>query len=384
MRLSDLARGEKSPVEAFMDAAIDGGSRTEELPWLLTYAPVAAMNPFQRILYSQANRHGFTVVPATTLSQLGAFNWRGRSVIHLHWLASVLKGAASSNDVAVRLREFETRLASLKAAGHRLVWSLHNILPHDCTDRDSEVRLREILAERVDLIHVLSRSSVEEARRVFSIDESKVFHVPHPSYEGWYANLGDRAGGRLDLDVHPDAFMFLQFGSIQKYKGTLELIEAFNLLCTREPGRRLRLTIAGKPVDMEYMREVQGAAAANPAIRVIPSSMEEREVQTLFNAADVAVAPYTRTLNSGVALLAASFDKPLVAPAVGGVLETYRDAASLLYDPVASGGLVDAMERAITTPPQFRHIEAIRKRHAPARISGEFFTKLNERLETRR
>lgn len=382
MRLIELAKGEKSPIEAFMDAAIEGGGRTDGLPWVLTYAPVAAMNPFQRILYSQAGHHGFSVVPATTLSRLGAVNWRGRSVIHLHWLASVLKGAVSRRDATARLHEFETQLAMLKATGHHLVWSLHNVLPHDCVDRDAEIRLREILVERVDLIHVLSRSSIDEAGQVFSIDGSKVFHVPHPSYEGWYANLADREGGRLDLDIHPDAYMFLQFGSIQPYKGTLELVEAFNELCERKRGRKLQLTIAGKPVDWEYTRAVQEAAASNPAIRVIPNPMEEREVQTLFNAADVAVAPYTRTLNSGVALLAASFGKPLIAPALGGVLETYRDAASLLYDPKNGSGLLEAMDLALRQPVEVERIAAIRERHAPARISGEFFTQLNMRLGT--
>nr|WP_255783850.1 glycosyltransferase family 4 protein [Lysobacter chinensis] len=380
--MTELAKGEKSPIEAFMDAAIEGGGRTEDLPWVLTYAPAAAMNPFQRILYSQASRHGFAVVPMTSLSQLGAVNWRGRSVIHLHWLALVLKGAVSKSDAAARLREFEVQLAMLKASGHRLVWSLHNILPHDCADRDAEVRLREILSERVDLIHVLSRSSVEEARPVFGIDESKVFYVPHPSYEDWYANLGDRAGGRLDLDIHPDAYMFLQFGSIQPYKGTVELVRAFNQLCELERGRRLQLTIAGKPVDWEYTRAVQDAAASNPAIRVIPNPMEEREIQTLFNAADVAVAPYTRTLNSGVALLAASFDKPLIAPAIGGVLETYRESDSLLYDPASDSGLLDAMALALRHPVESSSIAAIRERHAPAKISGEFFAQLNKRLGT--
>jgi glycosyltransferase involved in cell wall biosynthesis len=108
--------------------------------------------------------------------------------------------------------------------------------------------------------------------------------------------------------------------------------------------------------------------------------MEEREVQTLFNAADAAVAPYTRTLNSGVALLASTFDKPLIAPARGGILETYGEASALLYEPLSAGALLDAMRRSLDNPVDPSGIARIRERHAPARVSDEFFAQLTQRF----
>jgi glycosyltransferase involved in cell wall biosynthesis len=41
----------------------------------------------------------------------------------------------------------------------------------------------------------------------------------------------------------------------------------------------------------------------------------------LFRAADLVVLPYRETLNSGTAMLALSFDRPVLAPALGALSE---------------------------------------------------------------
>ncbi|MEG3194231.1 hypothetical protein SNE32_18560, partial [Lysobacter sp. D1-1-M9] len=92
---------------------------------------------------------------------------------------------------------------------------MHNVLPHDCPFPEAEIGLRRVLVEGSDAVHVLSRTSVQEAREYFDLPEDKVFHVPHPSYEGWYANVDNALSAKLDLDLPTDAFTFLFFGSLQ-------------------------------------------------------------------------------------------------------------------------------------------------------------------------
>src|SRR5690606_12652516 len=110
-----------------------------------------------------------------------------------------------------------------------------------------------------------------------------------------------------------------------------ELVEAFRALKLRHPMKNFRLVVAGNPADKDYVGKILDAVADVPEIRVIQSAMQEKEIQTLFNAADVLVAPYIKTLNSGVSLLAATFRKPLVAPNVAGVAQTFANDGSLLY-----------------------------------------------------
>ena len=380
MRISDLASEVISPTEAFVNAVYAQAAGSSSLPYALSYYPVASMNPFQRLLYCHAAASGFAVVPTLEMSHLGRVNWRGRSVIHLHWLAAVLRGAVSRSAAEQRIAGFRASLAGWRAAGHRVVWTMHNVLPHDCAFPEAEIELRRALVDGVDAIHLLSLASLEEARKYFPVPDDKVFHVPHPAYEGWYANIDDKVTARLDLDVPVAAPLLLFFGSLQRYKGVVELVEAFKLLCERNPRRAPRLVIAGKPIDHDYVAEVGRLVAGDTLIRFIPSPMEERQLQTLFNASDVVVAPYQRTLNSGVALLAASFRRPLVAPRAGGVLETFSQDATLLYSGDPGDTLFDALTRALdhTLAPEV--FDEILERHAPRRISKAFFSELEARL----
>lgn len=379
MRIRSLADGVLSPAEATMQALMAQAGRSSALPFLLTYAPVAEMNPFQRLLYSRASDEGFALVPATQFRHLASVGWAGRSVIHLHWLASVLAGAADMDEASQRVTAFRNSVVSWRAAGHRVVWSMHNVLPHESPLVEAEIALRRVMVELSDAVHLLSRTSRDEASSYYEVPEEKTFHVPHPSYEGWYANTGDRMSARMDLGLGANEFTFVAFGSLQRYKGLLELMDAFQLLGRRLPERPLRLIVAGKSVDNAYRGELEAKAQKMTGVTLIPSGMEERQVQTLLNGADVAVAPYLRTLNSGAALLAASFRRPLVAPRVGGVAETFAASPSLLYSGKPGDTLLDAMERALTARIEDHVFEEILQLHRPEAVSRAFFTQVRQR-----
>jgi glycosyltransferase involved in cell wall biosynthesis len=51
-------------------------------------------------------------------------------------------------------------------------------------------------------------------------------------------------------------------------------------------------------------------------------------LQVVLRAADVVVLPYRTILNSGTALLALSFDVPIVVPALGAMSDLERDVGS--------------------------------------------------------
>ena len=98
MRIKSLADGVVTPAESVLAALTAQASRTAALPFLLNYAPVAEMNPFQRLLYCRASDEGFALVPATGFEQVAPVSWAGRSIVHLHWLASVLAGAQTMKE----------------------------------------------------------------------------------------------------------------------------------------------------------------------------------------------------------------------------------------------------------------------------------------------
>lgn len=380
MRVQDLVSRVQSPAELFINAVCEQAKSSPGLPYVLTFAPLAQINPFQRLLYCRASQAGYAVVPTVQFTDLASINWKGRSVIHLHWLASVLAGSETAAETQERVVAFEQEMLRWRRGGHKILWTLHNVLPHNTHFPEAEIALRRVLVENSDAIHILSEQSVEEARKYYAVPDDKIFFVPHPSYEGWYANVGDKAAARLDLGLEPDEFAFVQFGALQPYKGVLQLVDAFRSLKQRYPLRRFRLVVAGNPVDKQYVGQILDAIAYEPEIRLIQSAMQEKEIQTLFNAADVLVAPYVKTLNSGVSLLAATFKKPLVAPNVAGVAQTFADDSHLLYSGGDGDNLLDALDRSLTYRIDDSVFEKILETYRPNRISSLFFETVTQRL----
>jgi len=373
MKNQDLLNGARSPADLFIGTVCAQGMKDLNLPYVLSYSPVSILNPFQKLLYCSATEAGYAIVPTAKFHDLGIVNWKNRSVIHLHWLASVLKNCKSSEHAEFCVREFEKLLVEWRSRGHKLLWTMHNLLPHDHSFTDAEISLREVIIRHSNAIHVLSKDSVELANDIYYVPEHKTFHVPHPSYEGWYPNIVDLATARQYLDLNFKEFVFLAFGSIQRYKGIVELIEAFKILERENRDRSLRLIISGKPADANYMNEIIESIGAGSNINLIPNALEDRDIQVLFNAADVVVAPYSKTLNSGISLLAATFMKELVAPYSPGITQTYAADTTLLYTGKPGDQLVDSLRRSINYKISSVKFSEILKLHNPNVVSKNFF-----------
>ena len=101
-------------------------------------------------------------------------------------------------------------------------------------------------------------------------------------------------------------------------------------------------------------------------IKFIP----DEEVQVFFHAADVVILPYRAVLTSGSAILAISFGKPVVAPALGLITDLIRDGEDgLLYDPDEPGGLLRAMRRFLDLDARARTRMGAAARATAARLS---------------
>ncbi|PJX20549.1 hypothetical protein CAP48_19330 [Advenella sp. S44] len=376
----DLLNGGRSSTDIFLNAVCAQAQKDAALPYVLSYSPVSVLNPFQQLLYCSATAGGYALVPTTKFKNLSTVNWRNRSVIHLHWVASVLKACTSKGHADFCVQQFEKKLENWRALGHKLLWTMHNVLPHESVFFEAEIALRKKIINYCDAIHILSEDSIEIASEFYPIENKKIFHIPHPSYEGWYPNIIDRTSARQYLGLGFNEFIFLAFGSIQRYKGVLELVRAFKIMKNENPTLRLRLVIAGKPVDTEYIREISIEMGAADSITFIQDSMEDRDIQIFFNAADVVVAPYKKTLNSGIALLAATFKKELVAPYSPGIKQTYNTDTTLLYTERPGDELIDALHRSIFYRISEGKFIDILKHHRPKDISKRFFDAVTSNL----
>jgi glycosyltransferase involved in cell wall biosynthesis len=352
-------------------------------PILLGYHPVARMNPYQGLLYQGSWEAGIAAVPIVRpervpeLTQLVSRGFTG--VLHLHWLNLVLADAGSPADARKATDAFLRDLDGFRKAGGRLAWTVHNILPHASRHDEQEARLRGGVVERCDVVHVMTPQTPEQVRSWFQIPDEKVLFVEHPSYAGAYEDWISRAQARHELGIMPDEVVYAVVGAIRPYKGLNELLDAWERL---DDGRPRRLVIAGGPSEEDGVAEALERAAVHPTVLLHARQIPSDEIQLFLRAADVAVLPYTRSLNSGAQLLALTFGLPVIVPAGGGLEEVVDTRFARTFEP----GDTDDLARALLAADELLGADARAaaleeaERRSPAVLSARFAHGLRERL----
>jgi glycosyltransferase involved in cell wall biosynthesis len=241
---------------------------------------------------------------------------------------------------------FAADLTIVRAFGIKIVWTVHNKYNHENMHISLDILMSTILAKVCTAMKVACQSGKEEITGLFRLkDSSKIEVIPHGSYITAYSNNTDRENARNKLGIDENDFVFLHIGLIRRYKGVPELIEAFDRLSQRGT----RLIIAGKPFTHQIQAEVSNKCQKNSNIVAVLDFIPDDEMQIYMNAADVVVLPYTDILTSGAVVLAMSFGKPVIAPAVGCIPEILSSdgQSELLYIPSEEDALLKKMRAAM-------------------------------------
>lgn len=380
----------RSPVQAPGDftaeavAAIRALEACGREPIIVGYHPTARMNPYHGLLYQQTWSAGVAAIPVpreetfpevADLARLGF-----ETVLHLHWLNMVLANAQSAKQARRDREAFLALLDAHRAAGGKLAWTVHNILPHATQFEDEEARLSQDVADRCDVIHTMTAGTPEIVAPWFRIPPEKVLWVPHPSYAGAYEDRISPDQARHELGLAPGEVVHVVLGAIRPYKGLSQLLAAWDEVTG--DGRPRRLVIAGGPSDEPGVEEFLEQAAIHPSVLLHAGAVAAADVQIYLRAADVAVMPYVRSLNSGALLLALTFGLPAVVPAGGGLAEVVDDRFARSFVPDDLASLVAALKdiEALVTPEARAAVLEVAGRHAPGPLSEQFAHGLRERI----
>jgi glycosyltransferase involved in cell wall biosynthesis len=162
---------------------------------------------------------------------------------------------------------------------------------------------------------------------------------------------------RLEVIPHGDERLFaseppppatepriLFFGAWRKMKGLDVLMEAFDALALEHP--EVRLTIAGPTVPEEGVsdRVTAWARERSDRVEVLPGYVPVDDVQALFARARVVALPYLAGYQSGVAHLAMTMGRAVVATDVGDLSSSVLDGRS---GRVVASGSADALRQAL-------------------------------------
>jgi len=298
--------------------------------------PAYLNNAFLNLLELSARADGFDVAGAHTFDDLVAGAGRlGRGdTLHVHWTTPIAQQAQSESAAARRVARLERLFAALRSRGAKLVWTVHNRLPHELTFPALEVQLYRLLASSADAIHIMAPHTPAAISDVVTIDPRKIRQIAHPSYEGVYDTGVTREEARASFDISDEERSVLFLGQIRPYKGVDDLARA-TARANERRGGDLVLMLAGA---VKEMPRAEFAASLPEEQRTIShlGFVDDADIARWFRAADVACFPYRAILNSGSVHLAATFRVPVILPGDAYLREQFAGEPWVtFFDPAA-------------------------------------------------
>jgi GT2 family glycosyltransferase/glycosyltransferase involved in cell wall biosynthesis len=295
-------------------------------------------NPYQSLLYAESEKNLASVVAGEieTAIDFKELNPSENVVFHLHWQNVITGPALNAHDFKVRAKCFLDKLAIFRSLGGRVVWTIHNKLPHDAKFISEERDFHTKLADLVDKILLHDEISLNIVLSEYFLDSKKVEFVKHGNYIGAYPDEVGRDQARQCLGIPEHDFVFGFVGQLRPYKGLNEFVEA----CYELTGRKtMSALIAGKPVWPLSKGKVTKLCSPISNVRVYERYIPDVELQLYLRSLDVLVLPYKEILTSGSVMLAASFGIPVVVPDIESFSSIKNMEFIHVYDPQEAGGL---------------------------------------------
>lgn len=223
------------------------------------------------------------------------------------------------------------------------VHTLHNILPHEASQKDKENYGR--IYDLCDSLVAHNQASMTAFAENFPKLVDKVSIIPHGAYS-YIRNM-------VRQKEASDKTIFFMLGLIRKYKGADILLEAVSKLSVKDR-ENCHVIIAGRqdkrldPTDYEsYISEND----ISNTVTFIPEKISDEKMAEFYNEADVCVFPYRSIYGSGSLLMAYAFSKPvLVSDVPAFIEETEQGQTGLLFESENADDLAEKMHTFITMP----------------------------------
>jgi len=292
-----------------------------------SFVPYKVNNPYARNVMDILNNNGVETYPIKEcFSSLS--NFRRTSVYNFNWFENMEKKGLSS------LAEFYAKMAILqllKLTRKKIVYTLHNKLPHHSSSNKYSGKLMRWLAKNSDAIVIMSEDSRQVVDDLVRNDTAarKIYKIPHPTYCNNY-DLNKSENLREKFGINKENIVFMFMGSISPYKNIEILIEAFKSLDNPQSN----LIIAGRPLSAEYGDALKNLIGDNKRVIPIFEYIPDEDMELYYNTSDIVVLPYSKvsSLNSGALYLSFTFSKTVICPEIGSVNDITDKSILYHYD----------------------------------------------------
>jgi len=235
----------------------------------------------------------------------------------------------------------------MKFCGIKIVYTVHNVLPHDTGNKYMKCFSR--VYKIADLLICHTEHAKQRLVSEFKIDANSVEIIPHGPmfHDSIKINHED---ARLRLGFNGEVIV-LFFGLLRQYKGIDFLLQAWKevleqcskafLLIVGDGDRTYKQRMIDKIIDLGISETVK------LELRFVSND----ELVIYHQAADILVYPYKEISQSGALLTGMTFGKPIVATTVGGIKEILvNNETAVLVDYGDVNGFSKALVDLIKDP----------------------------------
>ena len=268
---------------------------------------------------------------------------KDHKILHVHWIEPLATGKNILHAIFKTAQSF-IRILRLRLKGIKIVWTLHNVAPHEnpyplLTNLNN--RFFAFISEK---IFVHNEKSFDIALKVFKAPREKLLLLPHPHYESVFYRKKNRVLSkevrRLEQESHRFTFIFL--GMLRPYKGLEELFDAFFGACVENA----RFLVIGKTLDKEFEKKLKRYALRDERVTLITKHIRDEEIPFVMNLADVAVLPYREILTSGSLSLMQTFRLPVILPNLDSFQQLSKSQSALFFEAANVASLRETLEYA--------------------------------------
>lgn len=227
------------------------------------------------------------------------------NILHFQWLVFIDKSI---------LEKYYFTILKFVSPKMKLFLTVHNVYPHNIAEKKKEDYKRRFkeLDKYFDGYLVHLKSAKELFASNFDIDNNKIFVAYHGIYKS-------TIGHSVDSVKSDDLTNIIMYGSQTRYKGLDILLEAL-LLLPKDILSKTKTKILGTSSKEFYnqCKEYLEPANATWDCRFVP----DEELYKAIDGSDLILLPYRQISQSGVLLLALSYNKPILTSNLPSFLET--------------------------------------------------------------
>lgn len=275
-------------------------------------------NPYVRLMY------GAFTPPYATVTDYLPFRSGSTDaeIFHIQWPEAIFEGRfgrrpwmAAAKAVAVL-----NRARAMRRSGRIVALTLHNLQPH----RNLSIIERSVwrwyfsaLLKQVDLLISLSSRALSQFQELYpSVRNAESCVIPHPHYRTCYPAPLPQEDARALLGLAPAGRLIGVLGAIRPSKQVPQAIRSFSAMTEVSAD----LLIVGQCSRTEEP-VIKALADQDDRVHFVNRSLDDQALVDMMSAVDLCLINQESTLNSGTAMLALSYDRPVIAPAVGSLVE---------------------------------------------------------------